>query len=62
MNVLHSFSIKNIFHDKMGLRFFYFDVVYMVEEHLFVYAEWSPVKNTRFSVRKNYTQRVYITQ
>ena len=24
--VLHSFSIKNIFHDKMDLRFFYFDV------------------------------------
>ena len=23
MSVLHSFSIKNIFNDKMGLRFFY---------------------------------------
>ena len=26
MGVLHSFSIKNIFKDKMDLRFFYFDV------------------------------------
>ena len=25
--VLHSFSIKNIFYDKMDLRFFYFDVM-----------------------------------
>ena len=24
--VLHSFSIKNIFYDKMDARFFYFDV------------------------------------
>ena len=27
MNVRHSFSIKNIFYDKMDLRLFYFDVV-----------------------------------
>ena len=27
MDVLHSFSIKNIFHDKMDLRLFYFDAV-----------------------------------
>ena len=26
MGVLHSFSIKNIFYDKMDLRHFYFDV------------------------------------
>ena len=26
MGVLHSFSIKNIFYDKMNLRLFYFDV------------------------------------
>ena len=26
MGVLHSFSIKNIFYDKMELRLFYFDV------------------------------------
>ena len=26
VGVLHSFSIKNIFYDKMDLRFFYFDV------------------------------------
>ena len=26
MGVLHSFSIKNIFYDKMDLRVFYFDV------------------------------------
>ena len=26
--VLHSFSIKNIFYDKMDFRFFYFDVAY----------------------------------
>ena len=26
MCVLHSFSIKNIFYDKMDLRLFYFDV------------------------------------
>ena len=25
MGVLHSFSIKNIFYDKMDLRLFYFD-------------------------------------
>ena len=25
--VLHSFPIKNIFYDKMDLRFFYFDVM-----------------------------------
>ena len=27
MGVLHSFSIKNIFYDKMDLMLFYFDVV-----------------------------------
>ena len=27
MGVLHSFSIKNIFHDKMDLKLFYFDAV-----------------------------------
>ena len=27
MGVLHSFSIKNIFHDKMDLRIFYFRVM-----------------------------------
>ena len=26
MGVIHSFSIKNIFYDKMDVRFFYFDV------------------------------------
>ena len=26
MGVLHSFSIKNIFYDKMNLRLFYFQV------------------------------------
>ena len=26
MGVLHSFSIKNIFYDKIDLRLFYFDV------------------------------------
>ena len=26
MGVLHSFSIKNVFYDKMDLRPFYFDV------------------------------------
>ena len=26
IGVLHSFSIKNIFYDKMDLRLFYFDV------------------------------------
>ena len=26
-SVLHSFSVKNIFYDKMDLRLFYFDVV-----------------------------------
>ena len=26
MGVLHSFSIKNIFYDKMDLKLFYFDV------------------------------------
>ena len=26
MDVLHYFSIKNIFYDKMDLRLFYFDV------------------------------------
>ena len=26
MGVLHSFSIKNIFYDKMDLGFFYFDM------------------------------------
>ena len=26
MGVLHSFSIKNIFYDKMDFRLFYFDV------------------------------------
>ena len=26
MGVLHSFAIKNIFHEKMNLRLFYFDV------------------------------------
>ena len=26
MGVLHSFSIKNIFYDKMDVRLFYFDV------------------------------------
>ena len=25
MGILHSFSIKNILYDKMGLRLFYFD-------------------------------------
>ena len=32
-----------------------------VEENLFVNAEWSPVKNASFSVRKNDTHRDYIT-
>ena len=29
MGVLHSFSIKNIFYDKMDLRLFYFDVAFL---------------------------------
>ena len=28
MGALHSFSIKNIFYDKMDLRLFYFDVAH----------------------------------
>ena len=28
--VLHSFSIKNIFYDKMDLRLFYFDVAILL--------------------------------
>ena len=53
--VLHAFSIKKFFYDKMDLRLFYFDVVYMMEENLFVQGEWSPVKSTWFSVQKKMT-------
>ena len=34
MGVLNSFSIKNIFYDKIDLRFFYFDVAFLSEEYL----------------------------
>ena len=34
MGVLHSFSIKNIFYDKMGLRLSYFDkAIYSVTKY-----------------------------
>ena len=29
--VLHSFSIKNVFHGKMDLRLFYFGVIYFLK-------------------------------
>ena len=33
-DVLHSFSIKNIFYDKMDLRLFYFDMTKLSSLHL----------------------------
>ena len=34
MGVLHSFSIKNTFYDKMNLRLFYFDVARSTNEYI----------------------------
>ena len=42
MGVLHSFSIKNIFYDKMDLRLFYFHVTIYQREYISVnYDVWS---------------------
>ena len=40
MGVLHSFSIKNIFYDKMDLRLFYFDVAIYQMIILIHVASW----------------------
>ena len=38
MGVLHSFSIKNIFYDKMDLRLFYFHVKICMSYYLSMYV------------------------
>ena len=40
MGVLHSFSIKNIFKDKMDLRLFYFDVASYIYLQLLYLTVW----------------------
>ena len=40
MGVLHSFSIKNIFCDKMDLRLFYFDVANYINLQLLYLTVW----------------------
>ena len=41
MGVLNSFSIKNIFYDKIDLRFFYFDVAFSsVDDVAFLSEEY----------------------
>ena len=50
MGVLHSFSIKNIFYDKMDLRLFYLDVV-KYENSLFkIPAQECPNKEILVSI------------
>ena len=47
MGVLHSFSIKNIFYDKMDLRLFYFRVTI----YLYFMRRYQRVYGTLFSVK-----------
>ena len=48
MGILHSFSVKNIFYDKMYFRLFYFDVaIYLYCS--FLYREW---ENGNYGLKK----------